>query len=47
MNKTEKQILKDILSTRQEFLGCDGDREVAMIEYDHIDSIIRKLKLYQ
>jgi len=46
MNKSEKMILRSILSARQEVLGCSEDRDNAMIEYDEIDTIIKKLRLY-
>lgn len=47
MNKKEKELLKDILGARQETLGCaEEDRETAMVEYDLINSVIKKLRLY-
>ena len=46
MNKKEKELLKIILSNEQEHLGCSEDRVNAMKQYDTIDSIIKKLRLY-
>jgi len=48
MNQADKTLLKSILSDRQEALGCiEEGYDEAMIEYDAIDALIRKLKLYQ
>ncbi len=48
MNKKEREVLKDVLSEVQVHLGCDEeDREASMKKYDVIDSIIKKLRLYQ
>ena len=46
MNKLEKQVLKDILSSEQERLGSSEDRDESMKKYDVVDSIIKKLRLY-
>ena len=47
MNKQEIELLKTILQNKQEDLGCqEENRGIAMIEYDRIDSIIKKLRLY-
>ena len=43
MNKQDRELLKDILLSRQEFLGCDEeDREKSMIEYEKINALIKK-----
>ena len=48
MNKEDKTLLKSILSNRQEALGCiEEGYDEAMIEYNAIDALILKLKLYQ
>ena len=48
MNKADKTLLKRILSDRQEALGYTEEcYDEAMIEYDAIDALICKLKLYQ
>jgi hypothetical protein len=48
MNQADKTLLKRVLSDRQEALGCiEEGYDEAMIEYDAIDALIRKLKLYQ
>ena len=48
MNKEDKKLLRSVLSDRQETLGhTEEGYDEAMIEYDAIDALIRKLKLYQ